>query len=179
MYFNNEIYSKICITSNYCPNRKIPSEIINSIQVKNKTPLENFVFSSGVAVFANSPHYLDIGNSYFEILKNTMNYLISNYKIKEIIFCFHPRESIVNINRIKDTLYNNYCITYVENISTYECVKNTLPEYLFSYMSTTILELSPFCKENIFLIQKFPEIMFPEVSKKMIEYINAIEKQCF
>jgi hypothetical protein len=173
IYNLDSIYRKIYISSNYNPERNIPKEFILPIYSNKISASNNFLYENGVAVFANSPHYLDIGNKYYKILESALKYITIEYELKKIIFCFHPSEDKKSINLIKNKFLDKN-ISFSEYISTKECIQTIKPEYLFSFMSTTIIELGIYSRHSIFLIEKYPEIMFPKVSIKMINYIKSL-----
>jgi hypothetical protein len=167
----DNIYSKALVTSNYDLCRKI--EKIELIGIKKDNP-QNHTYSN-IAIFANSPHNIEIGNIYFKILKVAINNFAKEYNCNTIIFCFHPRDTESDKKEIKKQFTNVNMVQFENFLSTEEIVKATNPKYLVSFMSTSLIEFKEYTEKVIFLIKKYPDVIFPLISDRMIKYLNSIQ----
>ena len=171
--FYDNLYTKAFITSNYNLNRRI-----NQIQIIEKSinNINNKIkFINNIIIFVNSPHNLEIGDKYFRILRRALNNILIEYGCNKIIFCFHPRESNLDKIKIKNALKGLDNIDFEIKLNTKDVILNYSPKYVISFMSTSLLEFNSDLFHAIFLIDKYPEIIFPALSKKMSEYIMSLD----
>jgi hypothetical protein len=173
VYSNSDhIFSNAIITNEYLLGRDIYSLEIIKFET-NKLICQNF--DNGIVVFANSPHQADIGDKYFKILNNALMNFILTHECKKIIFCFHPRDCIKTKMKIQKELITVKNIYFEHNLSTKDVVISNQPEFLISFMSTSLLEFREYTKNIIFLLKDYPNVTFPIIANKMIDYLRVIE----
>lgn len=165
----DHVYTNAIVTSNYDLCRNIIKTEFNKKNVNNS----HININNKIAIFANSPHNLEIGSSYFKILKIALCEFLELYKCEKIIFCFHPRDSDFEKNEIRKLFVDIKIVHFEIRQSTEEIVKSTHPKFLVSFMSTSLIELNDYTDNVIFLIDKYPNIIFPSISDKMIKYLRS------
>ncbi len=163
------VYTNAIVTSNYDLCRNITKIEFSKKSIYN--PHKNI--NNKIAIFANSPHNLEIGSSYFKILKIALCEFLEIYKCEKMIFCFHPRDTDFEKNAIRKLFVDIKIVHFETHHSTEEIVKSTHPKFLVSFMSTSLIELSDYTDNIIFLIDKYPNIIFPTISNKMINYLKS------